>query len=211
MSEQELAVEVVRDAEAAFARVASGAIRAVISEVELGASDGSALLNRLGRSGHEVPFLFLARRANRESVTRGIELGAVDYVVKPALPDVVVAKVKKALADDSRPAVANRGFSGSLAEMGLPDVVQILSNGRKSGRLSIRALGFSGDIAFRDGLIFEARFGDLEGAEAFYAMLLATDENFALDTTYVPARNVVQQSTEGLLLEGMRRLDERSR
>ena len=37
------------------------------------------------------------------------------------------------------------------------------------------------------------------------------DGEFALDTTYVPRRNVVNVGAESLLLEGMRRMDEQRR
>ena len=45
-----------------------------------------------------------------------------------------------------------RGVSGSLREMSLPDVIQILSNGRKGGRLTVRSKGKSGEVHFRDVL-----------------------------------------------------------
>jgi hypothetical protein len=92
--------------------------------------------------------------------------------------------------------------------MALPDVIQILSNGRKNGRLTIEAGGVDGEIHFGEGAIFDARFGGAAGEEAFYAMLLLTEGDFVLDPSFRPARNVIQQSTESLLLEGMRRLDE---
>ncbi|MFO0692347.1 MAG: DUF4388 domain-containing protein [Polyangiales bacterium] len=203
-------VTIARDADAALKKLADGEVDILVTEVELGGTDGFKLMQRVKQSSQpDVPILLLTRRGDRDSVNRGFELGAADYVVKPASADVVVAKVRQTLGAEARNAAkAGRGVSGSLREMALPDVVQILANGRKSGRLQIRGEGKAGDMAFRDGMVCEAQFGGRTGAEAFYAMLLLTDGDFALDTSYVPAANTINLATESLLLEGMRRLDE---
>ncbi len=203
-------VAIARDAAAGLRRLAEGEVDVVVSELELpGEVDGFELLRRI-RSGPKprLPLMFLTRKGDRESVTRGLELGAADYVVKPASAEVVVAKTRHIL--DGAGARTGRGVSGSLREMALPDVIQVLSNGRKSGRLDIEAGGTKGEIHFGDGAIFDARFGSVSGAEAFYAMLLLADGDFLLDPEFRPSHNVIKLTTESLLLEGMRRLDERA-
>ncbi|MBC7171661.1 MAG: DUF4388 domain-containing protein [Polyangiaceae bacterium] len=203
-------VVIARDAAAGLRRIAEDEIDIVVAEVELsGEVDGFELLGRI-RSGSKprLPLMFLTRRGDRESVTRGLELGAADYVVKPASAEVVVAKARHILDGATGPK-AGRGVTGSLREMALPDVIQILSNGRKSGRLRIDAGGTAGEIHFGDGAIFDARFGAMSGDEAFYSMLLLSDGDFLLDPSFRPTQNVIKLSTESLLLEGMRRYDER--
>ena len=49
-----------------------------------------------------------------------------------------------------------RGVSGSLREMGLPDMVQVLFHGRKSGNLKIRARDGAGEIHFAEGNVVDA-------------------------------------------------------
>ena len=120
---------------------------------------------------------------------------------------MVVAKVRQATT--ARP--ASRGVSGALSEMSLPDVVQVLSNGRKSGRLVLRAGGQSGEVWFKDGAIWDATFGAHSREDAFYAMLALTDGDFELDPGQAPSTRRIEASTESLLLEGMRRLDEAGR
>jgi hypothetical protein len=120
----------------------------------------------------------------------------------------VAAKARHILDGAATPKAGPRGVTGTLQEMALPDVIQILSNGRKSGRLTIEAEGTAGEIHFGDGAIFDARFGAADGEEALYAMLLLSEGDFVLDPSYRPATNVIKQATESLLLEGMRRLDE---
>ncbi|MEM9071532.1 MAG: HD domain-containing phosphohydrolase [Myxococcota bacterium] len=197
-------VLVARDVKEALEKVSNA--DAVVSEVELGSRDGFGLLQKIGRMGLKIPLVFLTRKGDSASVDKGFELGAADYVMKPASPDVVAAKVRQILSKG--PA---RGVSGSLTEMSLPDVIQILSNGRKTGRLVIRAGGKSGEVHFGEGMIWDAKYDGLRGEEAFYGMLTLTDGEFQLDPAFKPERRVIQDATESLLLEGMRRLDEAGR
>ena len=57
-------------------------------------------------------------------------------------------------------------------------------------------------------MIWGARFADRSGVEAVYAMLLLDEGDFTLDPSARPTDRTVHDSTESILLEGMRRLDE---
>ncbi len=206
--EHGFAVRVARDLASARAELADPP-DLIVSEVDLERSgEGFELVTALGELADErrPAVIFLTTRADRESVARGFDLGAADYVVKPASAEVVAAKAGQVVAGATRRQGA--GVSGSLKEMSLPDVVQILANGRRGGRLQIVAGGMRGEIHFAEGQIYDARFGSVSGEEAFYALLKLADGTFALDPTFAPQRRVIHASAEGLLLEGMRRLDE---
>ena len=95
--------------------------------------------------------------------------------------------------------------------MALPDVIQILANGRKSGRLEVRSGVLLGEMRFQHGSIHDACFGDLEGAEAVYGILRLTEGEFALEAGSTPVEDVIGIPTHHLLLEAMRRLDEDQR
>jgi hypothetical protein len=118
-----------------------------------------------------------------------------------------VAKLKALLEQRAAPGKSG-GVSGSLKEMGLPDMVQVLFHSRKSGSLKIRAREGAGEIHFAEGDMVDALWRDLRGEEAFYAMLRLSDGDFALDPTFRTTARSIHQSAEALLLEGMRRMDE---
>jgi response regulator RpfG family c-di-GMP phosphodiesterase len=183
----------------------------VISEVDVKPVSGFELLKKLRSNGNETPFIFHSKSAEGDAVQRGFELGADDFITKPASPDLVALKVTRALDGAGRKKKKTGGVSGSLSEMALPDVVQILFHGRKSGKLSISAEGRRGEILFADGMIFDARFGEELHEEAFYAMVKLRNGDFELDPNFRPTEQVIQVSPESLLLEGMRRLDESGR
>ena len=109
---------------------------------------------------------------------------------------------------ERRGATNNKGVSGSLGEMSLPDMVQILWHGRKTCALKIQAGSSNGEIDFAEGQVVNARWQELRGEEAFYKMLSLQEGDFRLDPSYKPTVRVISASPEALLLEGMRRLDE---
>jgi len=184
----------------------------VVSEVHLSDGQGFDLLRRMRESSHaKVPLMFVTSERAQSSVNRGLELGAADYVVKPASAAVVVAKASRAIADSRAKKPGGRGVSGSLQEMALPDVIQILGNGRKSGLLKVSNGRLQGVLMFQDGSIHDARFGDLGGAEAVYGILRLMEGDFALEPDTTPVEDVIGIPTHHLLLEAMRRLDEEQR
>ncbi|MEO7094988.1 MAG: HD domain-containing phosphohydrolase [Polyangiales bacterium] len=214
MIEAGFEVKIVRSADAALKLLGEQEFEMVVSEAELQPFDGFELLEKARKTdgGKDAVWVFLASRADRDSINRGFELGATDYVQKPSKAEILVAKLRK-LVEQGAPAkqVASRGVSGSLEEMGLPDMVQILAQGRKTGALKITAGNERGEIHFVNGEIYNASFGKLKAEDAMYAMIRLRAGDFALDPNFKSETRVINMSAEGLLLEGMRRLDESSR
>ncbi len=208
--EQGFEVRIARTSEQAWKLLESGEIALVVSELDIVPADGLALLAEVRKVpwGRELPWIVLTRRQARGDAQRGFDLGILDYMLKPAATDVLVAKLKQALEKRASGKVA-RGVSGSLEEMSLPDLVQLLWHGRKSGSLRVwgRA-GESGEIHFAEGSVVNALWGALRGEPAFFAMLEVQSGDFALDPDFKARDMVIDASPEALLLEGMRRLDE---
>ena len=169
----------------------------------LSGGDGLSLLVEARRApwGADLPWLILTRRQGREDAQRAFELGAIDYVIKPAVTEVLVAKLKKAL--EKRAAAATGGVSGSLAEMSLPDLVQILWHGRKSGALRIRRGAEAGEVHLTEGMVVNAMWGKLRGEEAFYAMLVSRTANLrSIPNFRAPDGVLITASPESLSARG---------
>lgn len=209
MLEQGFVVKTARATDQALKMMQETEFDLVVSEVELTPIDGLALLTEARKHpwGSNVAWVFYARKQERAAAQQAFALGALDFVAKPAPTDVLVAKLK-AMLDQRATARGGRGVSGSLQEMGLPDLVQVLAQARKSGNLKIRSRGDVGEIHFLEGQVVNAMIGELKGEAAFYAMVKLTDGDFALDPSFKATTRGIQQSAEALLLEGMRRMDE---
>src|SRR5690606_28233921 len=63
-------------------------------------------------------------------------------------------------------------------------------------------------IYFRDGRVIDAEHGHLVGEEAVYRCLIWTGGTFDVEFEAVERDEVIHTSTQGLLMEGMRRVDE---
>jgi response regulator RpfG family c-di-GMP phosphodiesterase len=205
-------VKVARTADQALALALDGGVHFVLSEVELQPFDGFELLTRLRKyeQTSNVPFLFVARVSDTAAVDRGFTLGAQDYVIKPTSGDVLAAKLRRIGGAKSK-RDPSTGVAGSLSEMGLPDLAQIMAHGRKGGRLKLRSESQEGEVHFQAGRIVHAVLGNVVGAEAFYAMLGFVEGTFSLDPGFQPTTQTIESNHENLILEGLRRLDEKNR
>jgi response regulator RpfG family c-di-GMP phosphodiesterase len=215
MVEQGFEVQQAHTAEQGLKHLQSGEFELVVSEIDLGGStDGYALLTEARNQewGKRLPWIFVTSRSASADARRAFELGAADFMQKPVSADLLVAKIKQIMEREAaQGGGASRGVSGSLTEMGLPDMVQVLWHGRKSGSLKIRSGQSHGEIHFVKGLIVNALWMNQRGEEAFYAMLKLDSGTFALDPNFEAGSQVIQASPEALLLEGMRRMDEGDR
>ncbi len=182
----------------------------VISEVELQPFDGFELLGRLRQTPTlaAVPVCFVARASDTATIDRAFALGAADFVVKPTSGDVLAAKLRRFGGPSRQPA---QGIAGSLSQMGLPELAQILDQGRKTGRLSLESGTRRGEVHFKAGRVVHAICGELSGPAAFYDLLGLGEGSFELDPGFVPTTQTIEASTESLILEGLRRLDEQKR
>ena len=184
----------------------------VVSEINLADGQGFELLELMRDNGHtQMPLMFVTSDRAQSSVNRGLELGAADYVVKPTSAAVIAAKAGRMIANSRTQKPGARGVSGSLQEMALPDLIQMIANGRKNGILRVRNGASQGELMFQDGSIHDARFGELSRAEAVYELLRLTDGDFTLEPQTTPVQDVIGIPTHHLLLEAMRRLDEDQR
>jgi hypothetical protein len=102
------------------------------------------------------------------------------------------------------------GLIGDLGELPLPDLVQMTSVGGKTGRLVLfdEEDAVAGVLMFRAGRLVGARSGELTAEKAFYALLGLKTGSFDFDAQAELDEDEVNLSTETLLIEGMRRLDE---
>lgn len=183
----------------------------VISEVDLGDGDGFALapIVKGSTKSPNAALVYLTKRADRDSVQKGFGAGASDYLQKPTAPEVVVAKAVQIVENAAnQKKKAAGGLSGALRDMGLPEVIQVLGQSRKTGQLRVTSGIVFGEMHFDAGNIVHAVYGTQKGDAAFYSMLRLTDGDFAFDPNVKTTERTLAASTESLLLEGMRRIDE---
>jgi len=99
-------------------------------------------------------------------------------------------------------------FQGSLSELHLPDIIQLVSVSGKTGVFRLIDGTHQGDIWLHEGRIVHAEHDDLSGEEAVYALAIWRTGEFRFEAGIPTPRQTIQKSNTNLLMEAARRLDE---
>ncbi len=169
-----------------------------------------------------IPFIFLTAKKDVSDRVRGLNLGADDYISKPFHVVEVVARIKTLMmrVKRARPAApqpasmnteSEAAFAGDLEKMSIGEVVQTISLTRKNGRLLVVNGARRGEVFFHDAMVTYADVDRKKGEEAVYRLLSWKNGQFKFDSGAAAKTRNLQKSAEGLLMEGMRRLDEYAR
>jgi hypothetical protein len=102
--------------------------------------------------------------------------------------------------------VKSHGFTGTLTNTSLHDIIQLICIGRGSCRMHVRSGLHRGLIGFRDGEIVHAENGVSQGEEAFFSILSWELGVFECDERPVETETI-GESWDFLLMESLRRLD----
>jgi DNA-binding response OmpR family regulator len=191
----------------------------IISETTFPESDGFELRRRVRATPEwsEIPFIFLTAEAAIENKIRGLELGVDDYLTKPIYIKEIVTRINILMQKRQRVRFEERRdgrtrFAGRVQDMPVVDVIQTIEISRKSGVIQfVGERGRQAAIYFRDGRVIDAEAGSLQGEDAVYRLLTWGEGEFEVVFRTVRRREVITMSSQGLLMEGMRRLDEWSR
>jgi DNA-binding response OmpR family regulator len=202
----------------ALAKIESVTPDLVLSDTRLPKLDGYSLVRALKERPEwaGIPIVFLTSQKSIEDKIRGLELGVEDYLTKPIFVRELIARVNLLIAKRAQDNLAaNRAsspgrtqFSGSTQDMAIVDLLQTFEVSRKSGIVHLHTGPHEAAIYFRDGKVVDAELGRLRGEEAIYRALVWNEASFEVEFKPVANEDVIGGSTQGILMEGMRRVDE---
>src|SRR6266478_6446122 len=121
------------------------------------------------------------------------------------------ARVVIALEKMAKTAPSDGVVRGNLSQMNVIDLMQSLEMGRKSCQLKLNYQGDTCEVFFVEGQVKHATYGDLTGDEAVFKVLRWTGGNFELNFEGKTDQETTKLNTQGLLMEGLRLLDESQR
>ncbi len=190
----------------------------VLCDYKMPGLDGRQLYEKLRARPQttKIPFIFLASRGDIEEKLRPVVDGVEEFIPKPFFVQDLIRSAKKVVDRIALVKLQNRAvrpgvIQGRLEEMSMMDLMQSLEMGQKSCRLSVRRGGDTCEMFFAGGQCKDARFGSVEGEAAVYEAVRWPDGEFEIDFNIAPTRNTISRSTTGLLMEGLRLLDEAGR
>ena len=192
----------------------------VISDFVMEGMSGRQLLEKLrGRpQTAKVPFIMVASKSDITDKLKVVQDSVEDFLEKPFFIRETTGRIKKvidkiALEKMAReaPTAGDGTLRGTLAQMSIMDLLQSLEMGHKNCELILTNNGDRCDMYFSDGQINHAVYGNVAGDEAVYKVLNWTAGNFQIDFNGSSTQTTTTRSTQGLLMEGLRLLDEANR
>lgn len=99
-------------------------------------------------------------------------------------------------------------FQGSLKELPVPDIVQLMSVSGKTGVFTLTRGAERGQIYLKNGQMVHSRLGDVSGEEAVYALAIWSSGDFQFTASEETDEHTISKSNTSLLMEAARRLDE---
>lgn len=187
----------------------------ILSDTKMPEMDGFEFCRALKQDPKllAIPFIFLTAQKSIDYKVKGLELGVDDYLTKPIYIKEIVTRIKILLEKKEKESLEKRDprakFSGDLSDMGVVDLIQTIEIGRKTGKIKFtRDDGQAGYVYFKNGKVIDAEVGRLRGERGVYRLLVWNGGTFEIEFGAVDREDVVELSSQGLLMEGMRRVDE---
>jgi CheY-like chemotaxis protein len=156
-----------------------------------------------------VPVLILTEPTDGRQSAEFLRAGADDVLANSAGPELTLLKVDRLMGGRARERVGTEGVTGSLRDMALVDMVQILAAGGRNVEVRLRHDRNQGRLYIREGAIIHAVCGAREGADAFFELMRWHEGTFVTVPCEKFPPRTVQETMMGLLMEGARLADER--
>jgi CheY-like chemotaxis protein len=189
----------------------------LVCDYRLPGMDGRQLVEKLKSRPATANFSTVLMASKADIAERlSPQDAADDYLEKPFFLKEATRRIKRmidriALEKMAKTAPSDGVVRGSLAQMNVIDLMQSLEMGRKSCQLTLTNEDDRCEVYFVEGQVKHATYGSLAGDEAVFKVLRWTGGSFQLDFEAKTDKETTQLNTQGLLMEGLRLLDESQR
>ena len=187
----------------------------IVADYSLPGMDGRQLFERL-RSRTQTARSAMILAASKHDISEKLKVmedRVEDFPEKPFFIKDATARIKRvidkiALEKMARNVAADGHLRGSLEQMNVVDLLQSLELSRKTCALTLTSADQRCEMFFTEGQIQHAQHGHIAGDDAVYSVLSWETGNFEIDFNGRSSEHTTTKSTQGLLMEGLRLLDE---
>jgi DNA-binding response OmpR family regulator len=175
----------------------------VISDIRMPDINGLDLLVRIKKEYPQTKVIIMTAYGSADVQKEANQRGSLYYVEKPFeisdLRRIIIDLIGK-----------KKGFRGKVFGLQLTDIIQINCLSRLTTALIITRNGEKGVIYLNEGEIIHAECGEQKGTDAFYKILSWQEGEFLSNVGVTPSVQTIYQNWEHLLVEAMRRNDDKS-
>jgi CheY-like chemotaxis protein len=210
-------VTTASDAADALLKAVDDAPDLLVCDYRMPGMDGRQLIEKLKSRPATANFSSMLMASKADIAERlSTQDAADDYLEKPFFLKDATRRVKRmvdriALEKMAKTAPSDGVVRGNLSQMNVIDLMQSLEMGRKSCQLLLNNEGDKCEVFFVEGQVKHATYGSLVGDEAVFKVLRWTGGNFQLNFEGKTDQETTKLNTQGLLMEGLRLLDESAR
>ncbi|MEM8883154.1 MAG: response regulator [Planctomycetota bacterium] len=207
-------VQEASDGVEAFTKLHEQRFDLVMTDWTMPRMDGLALVRKVREAPElDVPVLMVSGETYVTRFVEVIRAGAAGYIRKPFTDEELESKINEVLKKRAMRAATREPDSlrGNLDEVGFPELVQFLSSCSLSGRLVLDHEHQRGTLDVRGGDVVAGYCGEQAGDDAVYAMAEWEDGRFRFEPDDDEVVTNTTMPTLPLLVEAMKRRDERAR
>ena len=175
----------------------------VISDIRMPDINGLDLLVRIKMEHPQTKVIIMTAYGSTDVQKEANRRGSLFYIEKP----FEINDIRKIIIDLIG---KKKGFQGKVFDVQLTDIIQMNCLGRLTTALVITRNGEKGVIYFNEGEIIHAECGEKKGSDAFYRILSWEEGEFISNIGFIPPVQTIFQSWEHLLVEAMRRTDDKA-
>jgi hypothetical protein len=145
-----------------------------------------------------------------------LDVGVDDVFGPPHDFDLVAARINRSIRSRSRDRTEEKPqtgqFSATFEVFGFLDLIQMLGQGLKTVQIELSRGDEEAIVLMQKGRMTHAELGDIEGVAAVYAVIGWQDDGeFTVTKESSFSRTTIEATTESVLMEGLRLLDESKR
>jgi CheY-like chemotaxis protein len=190
----------------------------LVSDYRMPGMDGRQLVEKLKSRSNTagIAVILLATRTDISEKLSSHDHPIDDFVEKPFFLKDATQRIKRvidkiALEKMAKSTASDGVLRGNLTQMNVIDLVQSLEMGRKSCALTLTHEKDKCEMYFSEGQVTHAAYGTLTGDPAVFKVLRWTGGNFQVNFEGKTKQQTTTLNTQGLLMEGLRLLDESQR
>jgi CheY-like chemotaxis protein len=181
----------------------------ILLDIQMPKRDGFGTMDEIQNrpEWRDIPVIFLSSFDRPNLKVKALEMGAEDYVTKPFDRAELLSRIKVVLRRSRRFREVETCFHGDLATIPLPVLLQTLSLGSKTARVTLS--DSQGWVEVRGGQFIGAGLAEFTGKDALLRLVFGARGSF--DIEFEPTESQDQGMLlpiDSLLIEIAPRIDE---